>query len=175
MTENEAIKILQGAIKKPNTKDGYLGQAVTMAIQALEENQRYHAYKETFENNFSKEELKILSDKVEFEKWIERGKWIAKRCDEINRELQALKKQNTDCILKHLTGYCSYNETGCSDCKGKIAIKTALEKAEPKKIIDKNENEYTVDFICPSCNEPVIGQLYRPNYCKHCGCKLDWS
>lgn len=43
MTENEAIKILQGAIKKPNTQDGYLGQAVTMAIQALEEIQQYRA------------------------------------------------------------------------------------------------------------------------------------
>ena len=41
MTENEAIKILQGAIKKPNTQDGYLGQSVTMAIQALEEIQQY--------------------------------------------------------------------------------------------------------------------------------------
>ena len=41
MTENEAIKILRGAIKKPNTKDGYLGQAVTMSIQALEEIQQY--------------------------------------------------------------------------------------------------------------------------------------
>lgn len=35
MTREEAIKILQGAIKKPNTKDGYLGQAIDMAIQAL--------------------------------------------------------------------------------------------------------------------------------------------
>lgn len=36
MTREEAIKILKGAIKKPNTKDGYLGQAVTMAIHSLE-------------------------------------------------------------------------------------------------------------------------------------------
>lgn len=37
MTREEAIEILQGAIKKPNTKDGYLGQAIDMAIQALEQ------------------------------------------------------------------------------------------------------------------------------------------
>ena len=37
MTNEEAIKILQGAIKKPNTKDGYLGQAIDMAIKALEQ------------------------------------------------------------------------------------------------------------------------------------------
>lgn len=36
MTTDQAIKILNGAIKKPNTKDGYLGQAITMAIDALE-------------------------------------------------------------------------------------------------------------------------------------------
>ena len=37
MTRTEAIKILEGAIKKPNTKDGYLGQALSMAIKALEQ------------------------------------------------------------------------------------------------------------------------------------------
>lgn len=36
MIREEAIKILKGAIKKPNTKDGYLGQALDMAIKALE-------------------------------------------------------------------------------------------------------------------------------------------
>lgn len=37
MTNEEAIKILSGAIKQPNPKDGYMGQALTMAIKALEE------------------------------------------------------------------------------------------------------------------------------------------
>ena len=37
MTREEAIKILRGAIKKPNTKDGYMGQALDMAIKALEQ------------------------------------------------------------------------------------------------------------------------------------------
>lgn len=37
MTREEAIEILQGAIKKPNTKDGYLGQAIDMAIKAIEQ------------------------------------------------------------------------------------------------------------------------------------------
>ena len=35
MTIDQAIKILEGAIKKPNTIDGYLGQALTMVINAL--------------------------------------------------------------------------------------------------------------------------------------------
>ena len=37
LSVEEAIKILKGAIKKPNTKDGYLGQAIDMAIKALEQ------------------------------------------------------------------------------------------------------------------------------------------
>lgn len=37
MTTERAIEILKGAIKKPNSKDGYIGQALTMAIKALEQ------------------------------------------------------------------------------------------------------------------------------------------
>ena len=36
MNREEAIEILKGVIKKPNTQDGYLGQALTMGIEALE-------------------------------------------------------------------------------------------------------------------------------------------
>lgn len=37
MTNKEAIEILKGAIKKPNTKDGYIGQALDIAIKAIEQ------------------------------------------------------------------------------------------------------------------------------------------
>ena len=50
MTPQEAVKILKGAIKKPNTKDGYLGQAIDMAIQALEQTNKIE------ESNFSTEQ-----------------------------------------------------------------------------------------------------------------------
>ena len=39
MTAKEAVKILKGAIKQPNTEDGYIGQALTMGIKAIEEQQ----------------------------------------------------------------------------------------------------------------------------------------
>ena len=42
MNREEAINILKGAIKKPNTKDGYLGQALTMGIEALENQKKGH-------------------------------------------------------------------------------------------------------------------------------------
>jgi hypothetical protein len=37
MTNEEAVEILKGAIKKPNTEDGYMGQALNMGIKALEQ------------------------------------------------------------------------------------------------------------------------------------------
>lgn len=42
ITREEAIEILKGAIKKPNTQDGYLGQALTMAIESLENQKTGH-------------------------------------------------------------------------------------------------------------------------------------
>lgn len=35
MTTEQAIKVLNGGIKKPNIINGYLGQALTMGIDAL--------------------------------------------------------------------------------------------------------------------------------------------
>ena len=54
-----------------------------------------------------------------------------------------------------------------------------LEKQVSKKVCDFNEVQedsfYHLSFMCPDCNEAVISQPYRPNFCKHCGQKLDWS
>lgn len=62
-------------------------------------------------------------------------------------------------------------------CKDVSRIKLeALEKQIPKKPEETNEREDgCLDFMCPNCNEAVIGQPYMPNYCKHCGQKIDWS
>ena len=52
----------------------------------------------------------------------------------------------------------------------------ALEKQIPKKPTEVDEREVGwIAFMCPTCNTAVIGQPYRPNNCKHCGQKLDWS
>ena len=52
-----------------------------------------------------------------------------------------------------------------------------LQVAKKSTAIDERigESYYYLAFVCPTCDEAVIGQPYRPNYCKHCGQKLDWS
>lgn len=58
-------------------------------------------------------------------------------------------------------------------------MKDATVKQIPKKPVDIDIKEdgdtYCLAFICPSCRIAVIGQPYKPNHCKHCGQKLDWS
>ena len=58
-------------------------------------------------------------------------------------------------------------------------IKEALEKQIPKKPTETYEIQdgtfYRIDFMCPSCNTSVVCQPYKPNFCKHCGQKIDWE
>ena len=53
----------------------------------------------------------------------------------------------------------------------------ALEKQIAKKPLDVNVTELKsgvwIDLLCPTCEQSIVGQPYRPNYCKHCGQKLD--
>ena len=55
----------------------------------------------------------------------------------------------------------------------------ALEKQIAKKPTEVDErieeDYYYLSFLCPNCGGSVTGQPYRPDYCKHCGQKLDWS
>lgn len=47
---------------------------------------------------------------------------------------------------------------------------------KPEEVDEREDFDfYYLAFLCPSCDEAVIGQPYRPNYCKHCGQKLDWG
>ena len=73
MTREEAIEILQGAIKKPNTKDGYLGQAIDMAIQALSQEPCDDAEQIDYHDDFETASRKIHDYK-------ERQKQNDKRC-----------------------------------------------------------------------------------------------
>ena len=105
MTENEAKEIVKKLRNKAElfkncgfAVDGIVKsfEDSANAIEMLsEEIQQCREYKEIFENHFSEEALKLLSDKEEFGKWLERGRWIAKKCDEINRELEQYRAIGT--------------------------------------------------------------------------------
>lgn len=46
-------------------------------------------------------------------------------------KIEEERDKDSDCIIRHLTGECSYDETGCSGCRGKERIKEALDKQAP--------------------------------------------
>lgn len=80
MTNSEAIKILRGAIKKPNTEDGYIGQAISMAIKALEDKGYYQGYSDGFSDAVRVK--KVLRPKGE---WIKIGDiGLAYKCSNCN-------------------------------------------------------------------------------------------
>lgn len=73
-----------------------------------------------------------------------------------------------NCVLT-MFGECSYNETGCSDCKVKQTIRIALED-EPKKgkwITCKDDPGYC---LCSVCNKIEMWDKY--NFCPNCGADM---
>lgn len=159
MTENEVIaKFKRTSVFWESATNTEMVEAVKVAIQALEEIQQYRVYIEIFENHFCKEALELLSDKEEFGKWLERGKWIAKRCDEINRELV------------------EYQTIGTIE-----EFKALKEKNEPKKA-KWHPNPCAEDNripICPNCNTimvrtEIFGRTID-EHCVSCGQAIDWS
>ena len=57
--------------------------------------------------------------------------------------------------------------------------KEAIEKQIPKVVgeyqVFEDGTFYSIDFSCPACGYTIIGQPYKPDFCKHCGQALDWS
>lgn len=162
MTEKEAINGLEILTYqcKHNGECGTCNiccSAIPLAIQALEEIQQYREYKEIFESHFSKEALELLSDKEEFGKWLKRGKWIAKKCDEINRKLESFEAIGTIEEFKALKEKNEpkepdYQGDGCWD--GHVIIDT---------------------WICPSCGKHYEVDYDDYDYCPNCGQHIDHS
>ena len=101
-------------------------------------------------------------------------------------ELKDLKEMNKNCTIEQLTGFeCSYNETGCSDCKGKQALLEAMEKKIPKKVIRQKGECYakTTDgkeyheiiLVCPNCHRAIKRTEALDVHCKYCGQALKWG
>ena len=113
---------------------------------------------------------------------IEEAIQVIKKADAYSAEaIEELKKKIQDKAIA-LDKYGEYYSIlqNCLDERGACALAIqALEKQVPKKPYDVDEREgdsfYYLGFMCPSCNKAIIGQPYRPNYCKHCGQALDWK
>lgn len=99
MTVEEAKEILDNiwdfAMAEDDDKGDVLEGAVNVAISALEEVQQYREYREIFESHFTEDALKLFSDKEEFSKWFERGKWHVLKCDELGREVEKYRAIGT--------------------------------------------------------------------------------
>lgn len=70
--------------------------------------------------------------------------YVAKYNAEMNIQLLPSVQPEPDCSLKEF-GDCSYSETGCSDCKIKNRIRTALNVAQPEIIRCKNCKYWVVE------------------------------
>ena len=114
MTREEAIEILQGAIKKPNTKDGYLGQAFDMAIEALEQ--------QPCEDCISRQAV-IDAVHKEFDEclvWDESGETTANEVEQILEGLPSVTPQPKAGEWMH--PYKSDIACECSECHIQIPI-----------------------------------------------------
>lgn len=99
-----------------------------------------------------------------------------------------------NCVLT-MFGDCSYEETGCSDCKIKEKIRKALENERPQGEWILVEHKKNIDLVCPHCGyhrcnlaygfsiEEVREQIKEdksndyllPAFCERCGAKLGFG
>ena len=79
-----------------------------------------------------------------------------------------------DCALKEF-GDCSYSETGCSDCKIKNRIRTALNVAQPEIIRCKNCKYWVVEEDEAYCDSVVMvrGVEDGSGFCSDAKRKMD--
>lgn len=82
--------------------------------------------------------------------------------------------QPEDCALKEF-GDCSYPETGCSDCKIKNRIRTALNVAQPEIIRCKNCKYWVVEEDEAYCDLVIVvkGAEDGSGFCSEAKRKMD--
>ena len=194
MTNEEAIEILRGAIKKPNTKDGYLGQAFDMAIKALE---RIPSYEAGY--NDAKMEIALSG---EYERAYERGKADAQAkrdmsCEDcisrawlkeaIHNFFYGLKHTPTEediqAYIDATPSVTPQRDNSVLECV-KMREPTPQERESIKQYIDSisvtvpqpkvGEWLKNGDFCkCSNCHSNVLFSAVKYyNYCYRCGAKM---
>lgn len=94
--------------------------------------------------------------------------------DTMIRIIKGLPAVQPDCALKEF-GDCSYSETGCSDCKIKNRIRTALNVAQPEIIRCKNCKYWVVEEDEAYCYRIVMvhGAKDGSGFCSDAERKMD--
>ena len=90
------------------------------------------------------------------------------------KKIEQLPSVQPDCALKEF-GDCSYSETGCSDCKIKNRIRTALNVAQPEIIRCKNCKYWVVEEDEAYCDLVIVvrGAEDGSGFCSEAKRKMD--
>ena len=110
----------------------------------------------------------------------ELAQWLEDKKQEYMQEFDCLGDKDSDCIIRHLTGECSYNETGCSGCNGRQKIHDALEKQSPQLPTLSGDGYYDGELVYDTWECPHCGTEYEIDYddydhCPKCGQKINKS
>lgn len=83
------------------------------------------------------------------------------------------ERPHGNCVLT-LFGDCSYQETGCSDCKIKQKIREALKNERPQgEWIKKVDEVGFISYICSNCGfELELEDCSDSYYCTICGADM---
>lgn len=138
-------------------------QEVKKRLEAL----HYRILHNVFCNKVHNAELEALNIAIESMEEVEQYRALG-----TVEELKEAREMNKNCTIEQLTGVeCSYNETGCSDCKGKQALLEAMEKQIPIKIKEIHVDEY----YCPACGVELNcnDAKVEDKYCSECGQRFE--
>ena len=86
--------------------------------KAFEKLAEYEDFEEIFREKMTDTACEFLSDKEEFKKWLDRNKWIAKKCDEYARAEEQGLLLRLPCPI----GTTVYNTTWWDDVQEKVKV-----------------------------------------------------
>ena len=169
MTNADAILILKGALKKPNRKDSYLGQAITMAIQALDTLSR----------------IKAIINRKDIEQDVLKYQMI---CEVLSSSEKANKSENpTGCdlisreaVLKCFEGKCVLGKDTVSHVRKYTQM--VVDKISALPSVTRRTGEWNIFesyqggleekwYECSECKWNNALLIPR-NYCPSCGARM---
>lgn len=117
------------------TKEAKPDVTISEALKKLAE---YEDFEEIFRSKMTDDACDFLKDKEEFAKWLDRNKWIAKKCDEYARAEEQGKLLKLPCSLGDMV-YRIIKEfnTGMKKIISGKVYRIALTDAEMQIFIDK--------------------------------------